>query len=178
MVELDERALDELQGRSETMTPRDLIRIVETYHFTDEPGVARETLDAYLDALDYDTDEVDTHLDSRTTDAREWAESDAIYDVGAGRLSAYPASWHEKLGDTTDLTDYVEVIQNDVDETYGQVEEAVSEAGVPEQLLFRVMGAIAGVEREDAREQLATLRRQGVLEETTDQHPAGTVRLA
>lgn len=178
MVELADTALEELQGRSETLTLHDLVRIVETYHPSDRPGVARETLDAYLDALDYDVGEVQAELDAQVTDAREWAETDAIYDVGAGRLSIFPASWHEQLGGTTDLTEYVELIQDDIDESYGETGEAVSEAGVPEQLLFRAMAAIAGVDREDAREQLSTLRRQGVLEETTDQHPAGTVRLA
>ena len=51
MVELASTAFDELQSRSETMTVHDLVRIVETYHPTDGPGAARETLAAYLDAL-------------------------------------------------------------------------------------------------------------------------------
>lgn len=46
MVELADTALDELQGRAETLTVHDLVRIVETYHPTDQPGVARGTIDA------------------------------------------------------------------------------------------------------------------------------------
>lgn len=178
MVKLADTALDELQSRSETMTVHDLVRIVETYHSADRPGVAHETLEAYLDALEYDSEEVSTEIDTRLTDASEWQSDDAIYDLGEDRISVFPPAWHEKLGDTTDLTEYVKVIRSDVDETQGTMEEAVTETGVPEQFLLRVMGAIGGVEREQAREQLATLRREGVVEESADQHPSGTVRLA
>ena len=178
MVELADTVLEELQGRSETMTVHDLVRIVETYHPTDRPGVARETLSAYLDALAYETGDVDAELDARLTDSREWTPDDAIYEVGEDRISVFPPRWYEELGDTTDLTDYVEVIQDDVTETQGPMEEAVSDAGVPEQMLLRALAAIGGVERERAREQLATLRREGVIEESTDQHPSGTIRLA
>lgn len=178
MVELANTALDELQNRSETMTVHDLVRIVETYHPTDRPGVASETLVAYLDALKYDSEEVGAEIDARLTDASGWQPNDAIYDLGEDRISVFPPAWHEQLGDTTDLTEYVKVIRSDVDETQGPMEEAVTEAGVPEQFLFRVMRAIGGVEREQAREQLTTLRKEGVIEESTDQHPSGTVRLA
>lgn len=72
----------------------------------------------------------------------------------------------------------MKVIRSEVHETQGQMEEAVTEAGVPEQLLFRAMGAIGNVGWDEAHEQLATLRREGVIEQSTNQHPSGTVRLA
>lgn len=178
MVELSEVALEELRSRSETLRLHDLVRIAETYHPDDHAGISRETLDAYLEALDYESEEVEGEVDSRLTDAGEWEPDDAIYDLGDGRISVFPPRWHEQLADTTDLTEYVRVIHDDVDVTQGPTEEAVQESGVPEELLFRASAAIVGLDRREAREQLKDLRKRGVLEESTDQHPQGTVRLA
>jgi hypothetical protein len=178
MVDLDDTVLEQARSRSETLTLDDLVRFAETYHPDDRPGISRDVFDVYRQALGYDSEEVTAELDERRTDTREWVGNDVIYDLGDDRISTFPLAWHEKLGDTTDLTEYVEVIQTDVEENRGQTEERVGEAGVSEQLLFEVMAAIGGVEREEAREQLAALRREGVVEESTDQHPAGTVRLS
>ena len=178
MVELADDALEEIRSRTETLTLRDLVRLVETYHLDDRAGVDRETLDAYLVALEYDPDEIGAELDERLTDSVDWEQDGALYDLGDERISAFPSTWHETLGGTTDLTEYVRLIQEDVTETQGTTEEAVQESGVPEELLLRVAAAMADMDRQEAREQLKDLRKRGVVEESTDQHPQGTVRLA
>lgn len=60
--------------------------------------------------------------------------------------------------------------------TQGPTGEAVQESGVPEELLLRAAAAMAGLDRREAREQLKDLRKRGIVEESTDQHPQGTVR--
>lgn len=178
MVELDENALDEARSRSETLTLEQLVEIVETYHRDGQPGVDRDVLDAYLEALAYEATDVGAEIDNHLTNSDDWTPDQALYDLGDDRISVFPPDWHDRLRHTDDITEYVRAIQDDVTETEGREEDGVTETGVPEQLLFRAAAAIGGRDREATREEVVRLRREGVLEETADQHPSGTVRLA
>lgn len=177
MGELRDDVLDEARSRSETLTLPGLIMILETHGVDGGRGVSRETIESYAAELNYDPDTVIEEVEDRLTDAEQWTEGDVLYRLGDDRVSNYPPNWHERLGDTTDLTEHVELMMEDVTEPEGDRRTAVTEAGVPEQELLRVAGAVSGMDRETARGKLQDMRKKGYLEEGVDQHPTPRVRL-
>lgn len=176
MVETREEVVEELDSHSETMRLEDFVRIVENHQPVEEPGVDRETLAAYAEEVYFDVDL--SAIDERVVDADEWTAGDHFYAVGDGRISVYPPDWHEALAGTTDLKEVIRVIQTETTETEGEMQEAVTDEGVPEQKVLRVAETVAGIDRETARDRLKELRQSGEIEEFPSQHRNPTIRLS
>jgi hypothetical protein len=177
MVGTRQEVVDELETHQETMRLADFVRIVEQHQPTEETGVDRETLAAYADAVYFDVDV--SAIDERVIDSPLWAEGDHFYEAGDGRISVYPADWHDSLGGVKDLKRIIEVIQTETTEPEGDVREAVTEErGVPEEKVIRVAETVAGIDRETVREELKRLRKNDEIKEFASQHPNPTIRLA
>lgn len=177
MGELNEAALDEARNSSETLGIRELVEILEMHHVDGERGVTRETIDEYAAALDYDPEVADEALDERMSDSHEWEPGADVYRLDGDRFSIYPPRWHEELGETTDLTKHVGLIDASVTETEGGQSRSVTEAGVPQRKILRVAQVISGMERDAARGKLNDLRKKGHLESPNDQHRDSNYRL-
>jgi hypothetical protein len=160
----------------------ELIALVERRDTHENPGVPRETLDAYAEALaerpnfDVDTEEFSTAIDERLTDAEEWSGTDALYDLD-GRISAYPPAWHEELGGSTDIEAYLALIEAAGTEGTESPDTGTSE-GVSEEWLLDTVATIGRVERDEAKEALEAARSDGRIDEGPDQHPDAGVQLA
>lgn len=178
MVELQEEILDEARSRSKTLLLNDLIELLETHRADEGQGLKRETFRAYAEELDYDMEKIDAEVDNRLTDEHEWTEGDAIYRLGEDRISVYPPDWHDRLEGVTDVREYIKVIRGDVTEPEGEREEAVTSAGVPRQKIYRVAGAVVGMDMEETREQLEQRAKRGELVEHTDQHQSSRFEIA
>ena len=177
MVETRQEVVDELEKHQETMRLHDFVRIVEEHHAEARPGVEWDLLAAYADAVYFDVDV--SAIDDRVIHSRSWTEGDHFYEVGEGRISAYPPDWHEALGGIGDLKRVIEVIQTETTEPEGDMQEAVTDKrGVPEEKVFRVAEVVAGIDRDAAREELKRLRQDGEIEEFASQHRNPTIRLA
>jgi hypothetical protein len=176
MVETRAEVVEELDSHSETMRLEDFVRIVENHQPVEEPGVDRETLAAYAEEAYFDVDL--SAIDERVTDSDEWVAGDHFYEVGDGQISVYPPDWHEVLAGTADLKEVIRVIQTETTEAEGEMQEAVTEEGVPEQKVLRVAETVAGIDRETVRERLKELRQRGEIEEFASQHRNPTIRLS
>lgn len=177
MGETRQDVVDELEAQQETMRPHDFVRIVEQHHAGAEPGVARDLLADYADAVYFDVDV--SAMDAEVTDSDSWTEGEHLYEVGDGLLSVYPPDWHDALGGTDDLRHVIEVIQTETTEPEGDVQEAVTEEkGVPEEKVLRVAETVAGIDRETTREKLKELRQNDEIEEFASQHRNPTIRLS
>ncbi|WP_115862642.1 hypothetical protein [Halorussus litoreus] len=108
MPSVDSDLVESLFRHDEYLTARELLRYLERRHPVEGPGVPRDLAEAYAEALDDDADRFASSLDDRVTDARTLQPGERVFEVD-GTLS-YPASWHEHLADTTDLSGYAEVM--------------------------------------------------------------------
>ncbi|WP_135825721.1 hypothetical protein [Halorussus ruber] len=176
MVDLKDEVLTQLEKHEETMRLDEFVRRVEIYHRDDGPGVERELLDAYAEAVYF---EVDTAaIDDRLTDSDSWESGEHLYELADGRISDYPPDWHERLGDGADVRDVVEVLQNEVEEAEGDQREAVTdERGVPRPKVAWVGEAVAGIDPETTRDRLAELEENDEIETFASQNRDPTVRL-
>lgn len=178
MVELNDRVLDEFGHRGDSMTARELLELVERHHPTDGPGVDWTVVEAYANALDeeglseLDGEVIVERLESERVESDTWVDTDTIYDLGGGRVSLFPATWHERVGGSDDVVEFVDFLA-DRDATIGQ---AGAGEGVPEQLLLDAVALVGGLDRETAKSRLEDLRRDGPLVEDADQHPNPRVR--
>ena len=173
MVDLRREVIDEAGGRSKYLTATEFLALVERGHPTDAPGVERETYDAYVERLGEETPTVDgdglrSALDDRLDDSEGWVDDDTVYRLGGGRISLYPASWHERLRGESDPRAYLEAF----------AETGAFERGVPESTLLESMASVGGVDRETAKGNLEALRERGEVVEDVDQHPDANVHLA
>lgn len=182
MVELDEAVIDEADRRGEALHVADLVALVELRHDDGRPGVDRDVLAAYADELSaradfsFDADEFRATVDDRLTDAETWAGRDVLYEVEPGRVSRYPARWHERLDGSTDVREYVEFLETADPEFVDEF--AGTGRGVPEDVLLDVVSVLGGVAREEARAALKEARDRGDVVEGADQHPNAEVYLA
>ncbi|WP_227374135.1 hypothetical protein [Haladaptatus halobius] len=170
MASTDQQLVDELDSRVETLTLDDAVRLVETHH-TDGPGVERKVLESYFDATEYGEDAFPSSLEESLTDAGSWQGGGHVYVLGGGRVSAFPRRWHEELGDTMDLREYLRVIGDDAVRTTGSERASVTEDGVAEGMLLDAAAAIGEMERDDVRDRLKALRDEGEVEANPSQHP-------
>lgn len=173
MVELRRAVIDEAGERSKYLTATEFLDLVERGHPTDAPGVERSTFEAYAEQLDEETPTVDADglresLDERTTDDEEWVDDETVYRLGDGRISLYPASWHERLGGESDPRAFLRTFS----------ETGAFEAGVPESTLIDAMAVVGNADRETAKGNLEALRERGEVVEGADQHPDANVYLA
>jgi hypothetical protein len=177
MAETHGHVVEQLEKHQETMQLDDFVRIVESDHPTDGPGVTRETLADYAESVYFDVDR--SAIDERLVESDEWVEGEHLYEVGEGRISVYPPDWHETLSEVGEIRDVLEVIQAEVTEPEGDTREAVAEErGVPEEKVLRMGEAVAGIDRDRAREELKRLRQNGEIEEYPSQHRNPWIRLS
>jgi len=175
MTDLEEEVVTQLEKHEETMQLDEFVRRIETHHRTDGPGVARETVEAYADAVYFDVDL--SAIDDRLTDSDHWEAGKHLYEVRDGRISDYPREWHETLGGTDDIRDIIETIEREVTEPEGKMQESVTDEGIPEQKIYRVGKAVADIDESDARDQIKRLRKDDEIEEFASQSRNPRLRL-
>ena len=100
MVELNEHVLEIVGHKGHSVSTEDLLGHLECYHSHDEPGLTREVLEAYGEAIERDGRVPFTAtallkvIDSRLTDSATCIEG-AFYEVAPDRVSGFPVRWHE-----------------------------------------------------------------------------------
>lgn len=196
MVETNEQVLEEVRQQGDMLMTRELVSLIERHH-SHEQGVSRETIEAYDEAitnddtLSFESGEVTSAVENRSVEGETWVDDQSLYSIGDDRVSAFPARWHEKLGETTDLRAYVSLI-GDVMEGEGKLADPYSSdpeddegasggglgSGVPEQLVLDAVSVIGGTERDAVKEQLEERRTNGELVQDADQHPDARVYLS
>ncbi|QDX39806.1 hypothetical protein [Salarchaeum sp. JOR-1] len=176
MTLVDDDVLVEAGSRGQNLLVTELVRLVERGHATDEPGVSRERLDAYIDEIGdaRDADTIRAELEEQLTDTESWVDVNAVYEVENGRVSRYPASWHEAVEPADDLVDVVRVLNERVSDP----PESGASEGIAEEFLLDALEVLGDWERERAKNRIEELRSAGVLAEYTDQHPKAGVRVA
>lgn len=185
MVDTNQQVIEEARQRGETLTSRELILSIEQYHRPEGPGVDQELLEAYDaevardDIIPYEEGQLLDAVERRLADDESWVDEETYYPVGDGRVSAFPAAWHDTLGETTDLRAYVDVIGEgmgrsgtDADSQRGGIG-----TGVPEGLLLEAAAAIGGLDQETVKSRLEEHRDAGELVQDADQHPDARVHL-
>jgi hypothetical protein len=177
MPEVDSDLVADLARHDEYYTARELVRYLERHHPVEGPGVPRDLVETYAEELEYDVDRLRTSLDDRLIDARTWQPGDRLYEVGGdGGVSIYPPSWHERLADTTDLSEYVEVMLESVRSPEG-IEVDRDDLGVAQDDLITAVEIIAGMDRDEVRKRLGDQRREGSVVLYAFQNPEEVVRL-
>ncbi|WP_266077867.1 hypothetical protein [Haladaptatus caseinilyticus] len=177
MGSTDQRLVAELENRVETLLLDDAVRLVELRHADEGQGIQREMLDDYLDQIGYGMDAFPSSLEDLLTESESWQGDRKIYQLDGDRVSVYPARWHDRLRDTTDLREYLRVIDSDGFGTDDSSRGQITEDGVAEELLLDVAVAIGGMDRDDGREQLKQLRDEGDVAEYPSQHANPWVQL-
>ncbi len=186
MADTNRQVIEEARQRGETLTSRELLLLIERYHHPEGPGVDEELLRAYDaeaagdDIVPFKEGQLVEAVDRRLADEEEWVDEETYYPVGDDRISAFPASWHDTLGDTTDLRAYVDVIGDALvgDDTDADSRRGGVGTGVPEGLLLEAAAAIGGLDEETAKSRLEERRDEGSLVEDADQHPNARVHLS
>lgn len=182
MVDLQESILAEMDHRGRSMVLDELLALVERYHPTDGPGVPREVIDAYVAEMESrgfaDAENLEATLRDRQTDGAGWAGEDAVYELDDDRLSVMPPRWHEKLGGSDDLRQYVEVMDADLAEADVQTTRGGAGTGVTKQLLVEAATILGEYDRASVRHELADLRERGELVEDASQHPQARIYTA
>jgi hypothetical protein len=174
-MDLDDAVLEEAANRGDQLLAGKLVTLAEKRH-DGGPGVPRSLVEAYVDALDEDSvdaerlrDDLEAHL----ADDREAPTEAAVYDVGDGRVSGYPAAWHERLEPDDSLAEYVAVMTRTAESP-----KSAASRGVAKDDLLAAAEVLSDRSREDARVELRDLRGDGVLVADADQHPRAGVSLA
>ncbi|MFC7155766.1 hypothetical protein ACFQPA_09885 [Halomarina halobia] len=180
MVDLNERVLDTAEHRGENLLPKEVLSLVERYHGDETPGAEREVVEAYATALadrNVPTEIQDpwSALDERRTDSETWVGDDAVYELPSGRLSTYPANWHERLAGSNDPRSYLRFLQG---EAAFEPKNPTGSPGIPRERLLDVMSVVGHVDRQEAKAAVERLRREGEVVEDADQHPDANVYLA
>jgi len=175
MASVDTDLANEISHHDDYFTARDLVEYLERHHPVEGPGVPRDLVEAYADELNYDRERFDTSLDDRLTDARSWQPGDRLYRID-GNVSVYPPLWHERLVDTTDLADYVDVMLESVKAPEG-VEVDRSDLGVSQADLLTAVEIIGEIDRGEAKSLLKNQRLEGSIVLYAFQNPEELVRL-
>ncbi len=179
MVELHDHIIEEFGHRGDSLLADEFLSLIEQYHSTDGPGVPWDVVEAYANALDREglsqlnSDVMLDRIEEKRRNSETWIGEDAVYDLGDGRVSNYPAEWHDRLGGADDIVDFVEVLT----ETDVSIGQGGAGRGVPENLLLDIVATVGGLDREEAKAQLEEKRRDGPIAEDADQHPDARVRL-
>ncbi|WP_433624394.1 hypothetical protein [Halomicrococcus sp. NG-SE-24] len=176
MTSVDTDLVDDLAHHDEYLSLRGLVRYLERHHPVEGPGVARDLVEAYAEELDYDLDRVRTSFEDRLTGSQTWQPGDRIYEVDDGDVSIYPASWHERLADTTDLSEFVEVMLESVKSPAGVTVQR-EQLGVSQNALKTAVEIIAEMDRDDVTQLLRDQRVEGTVVLYAFQNPEEVVRL-
>ncbi|MFB6165921.1 MAG: hypothetical protein ABEJ31_12245 [Haloarculaceae archaeon] len=182
--QLQRRTLDELLNSGRYLYPTHVVGVIERFHAVEGPGVPRETVLAYANAVldrlgrraPYGPERFAALLDARLVDAEVWLPN-ALYAVGPGRLSVFPSRWHRRLAGVRDPVQYVGVIGEDLAIARGADVNGPLPP-VPRRLLVEAMMALGGVDRPTAGGLLREARRTGRVRIEPDQNPEADVWLA
>ena len=183
MADADEDVVSGIAQRGRNLLADEVIGLIERRDTTEDPGVPRETLDAYADALaerpnfDVDPEQFSGAIDERLTDAENWAGTDTLYDLD-GRISAYPPAWHEELGGSTDVEAYLTLVEEASTDSGEESLDTGTGEGVSEEWLLDAVTTVGRVKRDEAKEALEAARSEGQIDEGPDQHPGAGVRIA
>lgn len=175
MASVDQDLVSDLARHDSAMTLTQLVRYLERHHPIEGPGVPRAVVEAYADELDYDSDRIAASFEDRLTDARGWQPGNRLYRVGEN-VSIYPPDWHERLAETTDVSEYVSAMVGSI-RTPDGVEIDEVQVGVSQADLLTAIEIIAGVDRETARRSLQSQRREGRVVMSAFMNPEEVVRL-
>ncbi|SEW07531.1 hypothetical protein [Halobacterium jilantaiense] len=174
-MELDDAVIEEAGSRGGQLLVGKLVKLAEKHHDT-APGVPQSLVEDYLDALAEDSvdgEQLREQLRAHLADDREAPNKGAVYEVGDGRVSGYPAAWHERLDPDDSLAAYVAVMTETAD-----LPKSAASSGVSKDDLLEAAAVLSDRSREDARAELRDLRGDGVLVADADQHPRAGVTLA
>ncbi len=177
MASTDEELVSELESQRQTIMMDGAMRLVEEHHRDTGAGVERELFEEYLDTMTFRYEGFPSSLDEILVDEDSWQGGGHLYELSGDRISYYPSRWHDELSDTTDLREYLRVMETDAMTTEGGNREAVTDDGVLEQMLLDAAVAIGGMDREDARSQIEKLRTEDEIREYPSQHANPWVQL-
>lgn len=175
MVEVDNRIVDDVSIHDESYVATDLIRMLERQLAESRPGVPRDVVEAYANALGYDRARLDGEIDERLVDGDTWRPGGRIYRVG-DNLSAYPASWHAAVADPSDLRGLIRVMADQVTHAEG-IEMTVTWEGVSQRSLLLAVEAMTGLDRTEGRRILHGHRDRREIHLSAFQNPEATIRL-
>lgn len=186
MVDTNQQVIEEARQRDDMLTSREMLLMIERQHRPDGPGVDQELLDAYDDAvgrdaaIPFEEGELRESVERRLSDDERWVDEDTYYRLGDGRISVFPAEWHDALGDTRDVREYVDVIGEAMGESGPGADSRRGGVGtgVPEGLVLEAASVIGGLDQGTAKERLEQRRDDGELVEDADQHPNARIHLA
>ena len=175
MVSVDTDLVNALADDDEYLTARGLVEYLERHRVDDPPGVSRDHVRAYAEALEYDVDRLLDSMESRLTTAERWRPGDRLYETGEN-VSVYPPAWHERLRGSTDLAAYVRVMLDSVRAPDG-VHVDRNALGVAQEDLITALEVMAGVDRNAARGLIKEQRLAGNVVLYAFQNPEELVRL-
>ncbi|WP_324665226.1 hypothetical protein [Haloarcula sediminis] len=181
MVDTDQRAVDEIVHEGESLSTRELIDVLERHH-DDEPGVPEAAIDAYTRELqereDSSFDEAAFRevVADRRTGAESWVDDDRLYELGDGRISQYPAAWHDRLHGERDPAAYLRCFEETAPSVLGNAPGSRPHAN--EDQLIDVMAVVGGLDRDAAKAEIEAARDDDRVVEDADQHPKAGVYLA
>ena len=184
MTELNDEVFAAARQRGRTLLTEELVALIERHHSHDRPGVAREVVTRYADRLDderaynFDRDAFVDEVDARLTDTETWQGTDTLYALGDDQLSRYPERWHEALGGSTDVREYVDFLLNETEGYVDDLDSGAAGRGIPENELLDVVSVVGRTDRETAKAEVEKAREAGDLAEDADQHPEARVRPA
>jgi len=178
MVDTDQQAVEEIVHEGSALGTRELLDILERYH-DDRPGVPLAAIDAYAAELNeredsrFDTEAFRDVVDDRRTDSDSWvADGDRLYELDDGRISQYPATWHDRLGGERDPAAYLRFFEEMAPSVRSR------HGGVDEDQLIDVMAVVGGLGRDTAKAAIESAREADRIVEDADQHPKAGVYLA
>lgn len=186
-VDLVDDIVDAAAERGENMVTEQLVTLVERRDpmalESNSFGVSEDRLLAYAEALpsgenQVSPDDVRTALSERTVRSKSWVGGDTLYAVGDDHVSTYPLEWHEALGGENDVRRFVEVILAEVGDSEDAFDRGGSGVGIPENELLNAVTVLGTLSWDEAKQQLESLREEGVVTELADQQPDARVRLA
>ncbi|MGA9401875.1 hypothetical protein [Haladaptatus sp.] len=170
MVSTDEELVEELESQRQTIMLDGALRLVEEHHRDTGAGVERELFEEYLDTMTFRYEGFPSSVDEALVSEDSWHGGGHIYELSENRISYYPPRWHDELRETSDLREYLRVMETDAMETEGGDREAVTDDGALMDMLLDAAVAIGGMDREDARSQIETLKTDGEVRVYPEQH--------
>lgn len=183
MTSINENIISEAEERNRNLLADELLKLIEIYHPHEEPGVSRETVAAYSEALtggaqgSFDRGTFDETVNARLTDAETWADADSFYALGTDRISIYPGSWHDDIGRSTDVREYIRYLRDEADE-FEPFGSQGTGYGIPESDLIDIVAVVGRTDPDAVKARIEDLRDDGAIVEGPDQHPDARVRLA
>ncbi|MFC6757117.1 MULTISPECIES: hypothetical protein [Haloarcula] len=182
MVDTDQQAVDEIVHQGEGLGTGALVDILERYH-DDRPGVPEAAIAAYArdlnerDDSSFDTEVFGEVVDERRTDSDGWvADGERLYELEGGRISQYPAAWHDQLGGERDPAAYLRFFEENAPSVLSNAPGG--RQGINEDQLVDVMSVVGQMSRESARAAIEAARDDDRIVEDADQHPKAGVYLA